>query len=342
MSAAGIPGLAALVVQGDRTLLARGYGVRRLGTREPVTPETLFQIGSLTKAVTATAVATLVGEGTVDWDDPVQEHLPGFRLADPWISAHLTIRDVLAMRSGIESGDTVALFSGNSRGEILDAVGALDAARFRELYGLSPNLMYFLAGEVVAAARGSSWDRAVREMFFAPLGMTHTTTAFAEGEARDNYAWPHVRREGRTVPRTERANADNVAAAAGVISNIVDWGRWVRFNLDDGRWEGRALVDRRALLEMRRPQILLSPAYQGYFNPDALLNAYGFGWVVSEYRGRLLVEHGGTLPGNTSIIALLPEEDIGVVIMSNLGFGPAIPALLALKFRILDDLLDDL
>jgi len=340
MEEGGIPGLSALVIHGDETLLSRGYGVRRLGDPAPVTEETLFQIGSLTKAVTATALATLVGERKLSWDDPVQQHLPDFRLADPWISSHITLRDVLAMRGGIVSGDRIALFSPNSRAEIITAASTLEAPRFRETYGLSPNLMYFLAGQIVAARSGVSWDDYVRQRFFDPLGMSQTTSSYDEAEQRDDYAWPHVRRDGETVPRSDRARADNVAAAAGVVSNIVDWSRWVRFNLDEGLWNGERLVDATALAETRRPQILLTPAYQGYFNPDALLNAYGFGWVVSEYRGRTLVEHGGTLPGNASIIALVPEEEIGIVLMSNLSLGAAIPTLLELKFEILDDLID--
>ena len=212
--------------------------------------------------------------------------------------------------------------------------------RFRETYGLSPNLMYYLAGEVVAAASGRTWDDYVLEELFTPLGMSKTKTGFAEAEDESNYAWPHIRRDGTTEPRGERANADNVAAAAGAISSIADWAKWTEFSLGDGSWQGQTLVVADELAETRRPQILLTPAYQGFFNPDALLNAYGFGWVVSEHEGRTLVEHAGTLPGNASIIALMPEEGIGIVMMSNLALGAAIPTLLRLKLMILDDLLD--
>jgi CubicO group peptidase (beta-lactamase class C family) len=340
MSAGGIPGLAALVIRDGQTVLSRGYGVLRVGGTDRVTPETLFQVGSLTKAVTAMAIAALVGDGRLQWDDPIQKHLSGFQLADPWTSGHITIRDALAMRSGIVSGDTIALFRPITRAQIIEAAAHLEAPRFRETYGLSPNLMYFLAGEVVAAVSGVSWDDFVRQRFFEPLKMTRTFSAYDAAEAQANYAWPHLRRGAETVPRDSRARADNVAAAGGVVSSISDWAQWVRLNLDGGLWEGRALVAAEPLAETRQPQILLTPAYQGYFNPDALLNAYGFGWVISEYRGHLLIEHGGTLPGNASIIALVPDQRIGIVLMSNLAFASAMPSLLRLKFQILDDLLE--
>lgn len=340
MSDAGIPGMAVLVVLGGEVLMSDGFGVLRAGGDDPVTPETLFQVGSLTKAVTATAVAKLVGEGQVAWDEPIVNYLEGFGLADPWVAERLTVRDALAMRSGIVRGDTIALFSQHTRSEIARAARGLVPTRFRETYGLSPNLMYYLGGEMVAAVSGQSWDDYVAHEFFEPLGMSRTMTRFSQAETVSNYAWPHRRRDGKTEPLTERANADNVAAAAGVITNIEDWAKWTEFSLGDGSGRGEFLVGAEALGETRRPQILLTPAYQGYFNPAALLNAYGLGWVVSEYGGLTLIEHGGTLPGNASIIALMPEEGIGIVMMSNLALGAAIPTLLRLKFMVLDDLLD--
>lgn len=340
--AGGIPGMAALVVVGDDIVLARGYGVQRLGGSTPVSAQTHFQIGSLTKAVTATAAAILVGEGSLSWDDPIQEHLPDFRLADPWVASHLTLRDALALRGGIPGGDTIALFSPRTRPEIRAATQKLEAPLFRATYGASANLMYFLAGEVVSAAAGASWDEFVADRLFGPLGMSSTTTYYDQAEEWEDYAWPHLRVDGQPQPADARVRADNVAAAGGTVSNALDWARWVRFQLDEGVADGRRLVDREALEESFRPQSILTPAYQGFFNPDALLNAYGLGWVLSEYRGHTLVEHGGALPGFASIIALVREQGIGIVLMSNLDLGAAIGTLLNLKFRILDDVLDRL
>ena len=342
LTATGIPGLAALVIVGDETPLSGGYGVRKLGESDRVAPETVFQIASLTKAVTATTVALLVDEGRLSWDDPIQRHLPEFRLRDSWVASHLTLRDAMSLRGGIPGGDSIALFSPRSRAEILEATAKLDAPLFRATFGASANLMFFLAGEVVSSVGGTSWDDFVAQRLFEPLRMTSTTTIYDRGERNPNYAWPHVRTDGRTVPRVSRPRADNVAAAAGIISNIVDWAKWVRFLLGDGALDGRQLVDPTVLAETFKPTSILTPAYQGSFNPDALLNAYGMGWVLSEYRGRTLVEHSGGLPGSSSIVALVPDENIGIVFMTNLGSGATRGPLLNLKFQILDSLLDRL
>lgn len=338
--AIGIPGLAAVVVVGEETPLLRGYGVRRVGEPDPVTPQTIFQIASLTKAVTATAAALLVDEGLLDWDDPIQLHLPDFRLQDPWVSSHLTLRDAMSLRGGIPGGDSIALFAPRSRREILDAAADLEAPLFRATYGASPNLMFFLAGEAVAAAAGMSWDEFVARRLFEPLGMNSTTTMYDRGTGEPNYGWPHVRADDRIVPRSERPRADNVAAAAGTFSNVVDWEKWVRFLLSDGAVGGQRLVDQAVLAETFAPTSILTPAYQGSFNPNALLNAYGLGWVLSEYRGRTLIEHAGALPGSSAVIALIPEEDVGIVLVTNLDFGVTRAGLVDLKFEILDSILD--
>jgi CubicO group peptidase (beta-lactamase class C family) len=339
MARAGIPGLALLVLKDDSAVVRRGYGVRRIGTAEPVDSFTQFQVASLTKSVTATAMALLVDEEKLDWDDPIQKHLPEFQLADEWVSRHFTVRDALAMRSGVFSGDTL-VFSERSRPEILEAMRFLEAPGFRTGYAAAPNLMYFLAGEVIRAVSGMSWDDFVQRRIFDLLGMAQTTTRFHEGSTHPLFATPHVLIDEEPVPR-DPFDADHVAAAMGTFTCISDWERWVRFHLADGMWDGQRVVGQDALGETYRPQNILSPAYQGFFNPDALLNAYGFGWVVSTYRERRLVEHAGSIAGFGAVIALVPEERLGVVLLSNLEFRASRTSLLALKFHLLDRLLDD-
>jgi CubicO group peptidase (beta-lactamase class C family) len=334
IAGAGIPGLALLVVKDDSTIISRGYGVRRIGTVEPVDSYTQFQVASLTKAVTATAMAMLVDEGELDWDDPIQKHLPDFQLADEWVSRHFTVRDALAMRSGVFSGDTL-VFSDRSRPEILEAMRLLEAPGFRAGYAAAPNLMYFLAGEVVRAVSGVSWDDFVQRRIFDELGMAQTTTRFDEGSSHSRLASPHVLIDEEPAPR-DTFDADHAAAAMGTFTCISDWERWVRFHLAEGVWNGRRLVSQDALGETYRPQNILSPAYQGFFNPDALLNAYGFGWVISNYREQKLVEHAGSIAGFGAVIALVPDERLGIVLLSNLEFRSSRASLLALKFHLLD------
>lgn len=335
LAGSGVPGLAVVVVSRDSVLLADGYGVLRVGGTEPVDARTLFQVGSLTKGVTAAAVGVLVDGGVVDWDDPIRMHVTGFALADPWVTERFTIRDALAMRDGIPGGDSIALFTERTRQEILARAGTLHPSRFRATYGDSPNLDYFLAGEVVTAAAGESWDEFVEERIFRPLGMDATSSVLSEATADPNMATGHVGSAGR-FEVTPYRNVENVAAAAGMITNVSDLARWLRLHLGRGSVEGRQILSQEVLAESYRPQNILTPAYQALFNPEGLLNAYGFGWVVSEYRGVTLIEHGGALPGFGAVIAMIPERDVGVALLSNASLNQSIGMLKQLKFELLD------
>lgn len=335
LAASGVPGLAVVVVSRDSILLARGFGVRRLGASEPVDAETLFQVASFTKGVTAAALGMLVDEGAATWDDPVRKHVRDFALADPWVTEHFTIRDALAMRDGIPGGDSVAIFTTRARREILVRAATLQPTRFRTTYGDSPNLDYFIVGEVVSAVSGKSWDDFVAERIFRPLGMNATTTSLSQATANPNMATGHIRTQGRFEVTTHR-NVENVAAAAGMITNVTDLARWLQLHLARGSSAGRQLLSPEALAESYRPQNILTPAYQALFNPEGLLNAYGFGWVVSEYRGVTLVEHGGALPGFGAVIAMIPERNVGVALLSNASLNHSIGMLRQLKFELLD------
>jgi CubicO group peptidase (beta-lactamase class C family) len=219
--------------------------------------------------------------------------------------------------------------------EILARAGTLHPSRFRATYGDSPNLDYFLAGEVVTAAAGESWDEFVEERIFRPLGMNATSTVLSGATANPNMATGHVGSAGR-FEVTPYRNVENVAAAAGMITNVSDLSRWLRLHLGRGSIEGRQILSREVLAESYRPQNILTPAYQALFNLEGLLNAYGFGWVVSEYRGVTLIEHGGALPGFGAVIAMIPERDVGVALLSNASLNQSIGMLKQLKFELLD------
>ncbi|MCJ7627301.1 MAG: beta-lactamase family protein, partial [Longimicrobiales bacterium] len=276
-----IPGLAVGIVVSDSVLLLRGFGVREIGNPLAVDEHTAFQVASLTKSMTATIMAMLVDDGLVGWDDPVRRHLPEWGLADPWVSDHFTIRDALTMRSGIQGGDSIALYTDRSPAEILSRMHGLDAPRFRGTYADAPNLMYFLAGEVIRGVTGRSYEGVLRERILLPLGMQESTTRSAEFTEWRNVAIGHARGAGGVQPTVLR-NVENVMSAAGLMTTSSDLVRWVRLNLGIGVFEGRRLVSEETLREAWRPQNILTPAYQALFNPNGLLNAYGFGWVVSE------------------------------------------------------------
>jgi CubicO group peptidase (beta-lactamase class C family) len=330
----GIPGMAISIVKNDSVILSEGYGVRSINSDDLVTSKTVFGVGSLTKAMTATAMAMLVDSGLVDWEDPIKKHIPHFRLSDPYVTKNLEIQDVLSLREGISNGDTIAKM-GMTPDEIITRMTVLTPTNFRKSFGQSPNIMYFLAGQVVGSVTNSSWEDFVNNRIFEPLQMTYTSSKLAETKRLKNIATPHLKLNKEVRP-TQWHGLEHLASAAGVNSNVNDLANWMNFHLRNGRFGGSSLVSENALSETYRAHSILSDNYQSFFNEEAPFNAYGYGWVISQYRNKTLLEHGGAVDGFGAVIALVPEENLGIVILSNLNFGAAISYLKGLKFNILN------
>ncbi len=331
-----VPGLSVAIVHGDSVRLA-GYGVRRLGAAEQVDARTVFAVGSVTKALTAALVAMLVDEGGVRWDDPVAEHLPGFRLADPYVTGELSLRDALAHRSGLPPTDMVWHGGVRTREEVVRRLRFVRPTRgFRTSFSYQ-NTLYVAAGEVVRARTGGSpWDDVLRARLLDPLGMHDVATSVRALATRPNVARPHLV-VGDSVRPIPYLMADNVAAAGGLNASASDLARWIRFQLDSGRVEERRLLSRGAFLETRRPQIVLPPTRSSaMFAPEQRLRAYALGWFLDEYRGREVVWHPGSMDGMSALVALLPGERFGVAVLANLQ-GTELPR--ALAYRAFDELL---
>lgn len=252
MAVTRTPGTAVGVVLGDRVVVSRGYGVRTVGRPEPVTEQTVFAIGSATKSFTAAAVAMLVDEGALAWDDPARDRLAGLRLYDEYADAHLTIRDLLSHRSGLPRCD---FWYGTrlSRTEVIRRIRfCVPVRELRSGFGYQ-NLMYLVAGEIVAAQSGRTWDAFLQERVFEPLGMARTTTTLVDDPGA-NLATPHAVRDGAAVAVPWR-RLDNVAPAGSINSSLEDMLAWARFQTDGGRTGGRRLLSDSVLREMRTAQI---------------------------------------------------------------------------------------
>lgn len=331
-----IPGLALAVVRGDSILLARGFGVRELGGGEPVDGETLFAIGSTTKAFTSAAVAMLVGEGRLAWDHRVVDHLPAFRLADPWVTREITLRDLLAHRSGLPMANLMWLPGHLDDDEIMGRLRHLEpVAGFREQLTYQ-NALYLVAGRLLAGSSGDAWAAFVTERILEPLGMERTLPDLAGLEEAGNVATPHARLDGTVAPVPFR-DITTVAPAGSMLSSAEDMARWLRFQLAGGMVDGTRLVAEEALLETRRPQMVLRPEGPlSVFYPDAERLAYAMGWVVSDYRGLTMVDHGGGIDGMTALVALVPERELGVAILANRQLAtPPYPILYPVLDRLL-------
>lgn len=316
----GVPGLALVIIKDDKVILARGYGTRTLGKRDAVDADTLFGIASLTKAFTATSLAMLVDRGQLSFDDTLAAALPGFRVADPYVSAHVTVRDALAHRTGTSSADLLWYGHHDSNvSNLMDRLGALpQTTSLRERFGYS-NLMYMIAGELLARRSGVAWEKFVSTEIFAPLGMTRSSADLLTLPGTPNVAAPHIR-SGAKIVQVPHYAYQNIAASGAIYSSANDMGRWMRFLLNDGQVNGKRLVGHDSLTQTMTPQTLIgptSPADDLLF-PRANFIAYAMGWFVSDYRGRKTLSHTGAIDGMAAFIALLPEERLGVAVLTNL------------------------
>ncbi len=363
-----VPGLAITVVNDDSAVLLRGYGIREAGTTAAVDERTVFAIGSNAKAFAAATVAMLVDEGKLSWDDPVTQHLPWFQLPDPWVTGEVTIRDLLAHRLGGDVGRRDGrlyyfppVFE---REEVLRRLRFLevDPPRFRSQF-MYCNACYIAAGEIVAAVSKMSWDEFVKKRIFMPLEMTTAaTSAYQLWDAEDvapcwicgvrdrtvhaqdarsgNIVMPHILVDNELQP-IPWISSDAAGPAGGISASATDLAKWVRLLLGAGSYKGDVLLSTEAISEMYSAQMLRPPP--GWHPAIAALEkdptgdiwAAGFGWHVGQYRGEKLVFHGGGQPGQASFIALLPEQGLGVAVVSNRGRGNALP--IALGLRVLDE-----
>jgi len=314
-----IPGMAVAIIKDDKIVYAKGFGVRKLGDPAPVDEKTLFAIGSSSKAFTSASLAILVDEGKLKWDDPVTKYLPEFELYDPYVTRELTIRDLLTHRSGLERGDFLWYGTDNSRDEILRRARFLKPSwSLRSRFGYQ-NLMYLAAGQVVARVSGMSWDDFVRTRIFAPLGMNESSTSIKAFKPGGNVSQPHAEVDDKvqSIPWRE---IDNIGPAGSINSNVVEMAQWVRLQLGQGTLDGKNVFSAATSKEMHTPQtiIRLDGQYPMMY-PEAHFFAYGFGWFLSDFKGKKLVEHGGAIDGMRAEVALIPEEKLGVVVLTNLN-----------------------
>jgi CubicO group peptidase (beta-lactamase class C family) len=323
-----VPGASVAVVQGDEVVYLKGFGVREQGRDGPVTPETLFAIGSTTKAITTTAMAMLVDDGKMGWDDPVRKHLPSFRLSDPLSDENVTLRDLVCHRTGLSRHDMLWYGSPWGREEIIRRIGQVKLDKsFRSTYQYQ-NIMYLTAGLAVGAASNSTWEEFVQERILDPLGMTGANFSTTVAEKASDHATPHRKKEEKIEVIPWR-NLDNCAPAGSINAGVRDMSRWVRFQLGGGTFEGKPLLSAANLAETHTSQMVMRmDDNQKSLLPETTQVSYGLGWAVSDYRGHLLISHGGGIDGFRATVQLAPRARLGLVVLANLG-GTAMPEAVA-------------
>lgn len=319
MTQTGVPGTAVAVVYDDKVVYERGFGVRELGKPEPITPETVFQIASLSKALSSTLVAAVVGDGTTTWDATIGSLDPDFALSDPWVSDQVAIRDMFCHRSGLPAygGDPLVFTFGYDRAECLRRLQHYALATpFRTTWAYS-NLGLSVGAYAAARAAGQAWEDLAEERLFAPLGMSSTSYRYADFGRRENRAAPHYRTLAGAWEPGDLTNDDAAAPAGGVSSNLRDLTRWLRLHLAGGAFEGQQVVASDPLRETYRPRMVV------YSPPDPAAGPttfYGLGWSVSyDDQGRLEVSHAGDFSSYSTQATLLPGSGLGILVLCNGG-----------------------
>jgi CubicO group peptidase (beta-lactamase class C family) len=334
-----VPGMAVAIVKDGKIVAAKGYGLRKLGDATPVDEFTLFGIGSNTKAFTTAALATLIDEGKLSWDDPVYQRLPGFVMYDPYVSHEMTIRDLLTHRSGMGLGEGDLLFwphSTYTREEIIHKLRFMKpASSFRSHYAYD-NLLYMTAGQIIPAVTGTSWDDYIRQHIFTPLGMNHSNVTNANIKPGDNIAFPHSRMDGK-LQVIHFEVLDNAGPAGAINSCAADMAKWIQLQLNRGKFidhDGHLFTEQRSK-EMWTPQTILpvGDPPPGLAGLKANFADYALGWGLRDYHGRKLVGHTGGVAGFVSRVMLVPEENLGIVVLTNAEEGGAFDSIL---YHVLD------
>jgi CubicO group peptidase (beta-lactamase class C family) len=317
LKSTGVPGIAIAVVHGDQVVYIKGFGVREAGKPEHIDANTMFQVASMSKSITATVLAALVGQGDIDWDDRVADHDPDFRMYDPFVTRELRLRDLLCHRSGIpDHGGDLLEDIGYDKGEILHRLRYLPPdSSFRTKFAYT-NFGYSEAAYAAAKACEQEWNDLAQKTLFAPLGMKSTSYRFADYAAAKNRALLHVRGDdGKWIAKNTR-QPDAQAPAGGVSSTLNDLALWLRLLVADGKFNGSQLVAAEALAETHTPQIV------NVFAPDqGRIVAYGLGWnVCFDHGGKVSWKHSGSFSlGVRTEVAVLPSEELAMVVLSNAG-----------------------
>ncbi|MBM3907122.1 MAG: serine hydrolase [Gemmatimonadetes bacterium] len=333
----GNQGVAVAVVKDGQVIVARGYGIKKLGTTDPVGPDTRFGIASNSKAFTATAIGILVEEGKLAWDAPVIRYLPEFAMYDPFVTRELTIRDLLVHRSGLGLGAGDLLWwpaSTYDRKEIVRRLRFIKpATSFRSAYAYD-NVLYLVAGEVIERVSGRTWEQFVKERILDRVGMTRSTVRHSDAAGPDDVATTHAEIEG-SVRVIAPLTSDNTNPAGGINAGARDIAKWLLVQLDSGKLaDGARLVSARTAREIWTGVTPMAafPSAPELAPLTKQFNLYALGFQTNDFRGRKMLWHTGGLPGYLSWLGFIPDARVGVAVLTN----TETPMYAALGWSLLD------
>jgi CubicO group peptidase (beta-lactamase class C family) len=314
-----VPGVAVVIVHQGKTIHLKGYGVRELNQPDLITEQTLFPLGSCTKAFTSLLISQLADEGKLGWDVPVREFLPDFQLIDPVATERTTFRDLMSHRTGVDSHDLMWFHSSRSLKELVSSLRYLPMSRpFRQEMHYQ-TLGVVAAGMALEKAGLSSWEKLLQSQILDPLEMKRSGSQTAQALKDKDHAIGYRAGKNKALEAVPWYHHAEPNPSGSMYSSAVDLGTWMKFQLGDGTWKGARIISELSLREMQTPQLvqrLTDRARMQY--PKSNFTLYGLGWVVQDYRGEVTVAHTGISDGFRAQIAMLPEKGFGVAVMSNL------------------------
>ncbi|HZR40920.1 MAG TPA: serine hydrolase domain-containing protein, partial [Ktedonobacteraceae bacterium] len=316
-----LPGLAIAIIKNGEVILSQGFGKRDIAQGLDVTPQTLFPIGSCTKAFTTTSMGILVDEGKLDWDTPVRTYLPTFKMYDAFATERMTPRDLVTHRSGLPRHDLAWYNSTRSRKELVESLQYLEPSKdFRTIWQYQ-NLMYMTAGYLVGELADQSWEEFVQQRILIPLGMTTSTFSTTQAKQTLDFSMPYKKEEKGEIKEAIFYDTWQAIAPAGaLVSNVVEMSQWLLLQLNKGKHGDTQIISETQLEQIHTPQIIM-PGPRKY--RELSHNSYAMGWAVTMYKGHLMLEHGGGINGFSALTTLLPDDNIGIVALSNREGCPA-------------------
>lgn len=325
LTAFDVPGIAVGIIKDGKLIFAKGYGVRSLNNKLAVDENTLFGIASNSKAFTSAALAMLIDEDKLTWDDKVTDYIPGFMMYDPWVTREFTIRDLLTHRSGLGLGAGDLMFwpeGGDiTRDEMINKIRYLKpVSSFRSKFDYDNNL-YMVAGQVIEKLSGMPWEEFIEQRIMKPLGFISSKASYNRVEAGANMIAAHAPADGKVIQIPHDWNP-TVNAAGGILSNITDLSKWLIMQMNDGVYgDGKKLFSKKNHDEMWQLQTIIPVRAPGFYNTH--FSGYGLGWFLADVKGYKQVSHTGGLAGTVTQITLLPELKLGIIVLTNQQQGVA-------------------
>ncbi|MBB3697144.1 serine hydrolase [Flammeovirga yaeyamensis] len=313
-----VPSMSVGIIKDGQLIFSKGYGTKEIGKEETPDKETLYAIASISKGFTATMISQLVDEGKLNWEDKVVDHLPYFAVYDPMITQLITVKDILSHRVGLGtfSGDIMWYQSDYTSEEIIKRIKYVPQSfELRDGFGYS-NLMFITAGQLIKEVTGKTWGENVQERILDPLGMDRTIYSLKNLDKKGNYATPHrLENNTKNIP-IEWTNWEEIAATGGLISSVEDLAKWLDFNMKNGIMNGDTLISassRNQLWKIQNPYTsdLTKSHMETHFS------GYGLGWGVKDYHGNLRVSHSGGYDGMITMVNMIPDQQLGVIVLTN-------------------------